>query len=63
MAFTRKQSAVLGIIGLIFFATGFLILPDANIRGVPIFVPLGFIFLGLSISQPLFPRIKKIMGL
>jgi hypothetical protein len=60
MTYTKKQSAILGIIGLGFFLGGFVIFPNALIKGINIFTILGFAFLTISIAQPLLPRIRKL---
>lgn len=62
MTYTKKQSAIIGLIGLGFFLGGFVIYPNALIKGINIFTVLGFLFFALSIAQPLFPRISKIFG-
>lgn len=62
MTYSKKQGAILGIIGLLFFFIGFIILPDALLRGMNVFVLLGFGFLAISIAQPLFPRVLKVFG-
>jgi len=53
----------MSIAGLFFFATGFIIHPNATIIIMDIlvnpFVLLGFILLGTGISQPLFEKMKN----
>jgi len=61
--FTRKIASALAIKGLLFFAIGFLVLPDATITimnfDVNPFVVIGFILLGIGLMQPLFEKMKK----
>lgn len=53
----------MSITGLFFFATGFIIHPNATILIMDIevnpFVLLGFLLLGTGISQPLFEKMKN----
>ena len=62
MAYTKKQGAILGIIGLLFFFMGFVVLPNALLKGNNVFILLGFAFLAVSLAQPLFPRVLKVFG-
>ena len=62
MTYTKKQSAIIGLIGLGFFLGGFVIFPNALIKGVNIFTVLGIAFFALSVSQPLLPRMDRIFG-
>jgi len=62
MTYTKKQSAIIGLIGLGFFAGGFVIFPNALIKGINVFTLLGFSFFALSIAQPLLPRIRNVFG-
>lgn len=61
--FTRQIASVLAIKGLIFFAIGFLVFPDATITimnfGINPFVVIGFILLGIGLMQPLFEKMNK----
>lgn len=62
MTYSKKQSAILGLIGLGFFLGGFVIFPNALIKGINVFTVLGFVFFALSIAQPLLPRLNNIFG-
>jgi len=62
MAYTRKQSAMVGLLGLAFFVVGFIIFPNLLYKGINLFVLLGFLFFAFSISQPLFPNAMKLLG-
>ena len=62
MAYTKKQGAIMGIIGLLFFFVGFFLIPDALIHGMNVFLLLGFAFLVIGTAQPLFPRFSKVLG-
>jgi len=63
LAFSKKVASVLSILGLSFFATGFIIHPDATILIMNIevnpFVLLGFLLLGTGLIQPLFEKMKN----
>jgi len=58
----EKDSAIIGLVGLVFFFTGFVLTPNLfyNINGINInpFTILGFIFFGISLLKP-FYNLKK----
>lgn len=60
--YTRKIASAVAIKGLLFFALGFLVFPDATVMfrtfAFNPFVVIGFILLGIGLMQPLFEKMQ-----